>query len=101
MQSVELQTGVKEITLVVDQPEYDPLVVGIYFNIELGAYVRVSRWKLSEEDREKVANGEDIWLGIVGNKQYPPTMIQVGAFGFREGELYSNIMMVTEEDASP
>jgi hypothetical protein len=101
MQSVELQTGVKEITLAVDQPEFDPLIVGVYFNTELGAYVRVSRWKLSDEDREKAARGEDVWLGVVGNGHYPPTMIQVGSQGFTRETLYSNMGMLKEENASP
>lgn len=51
---------VPEIVLAKDQPEYLPLPVVVVNSI--GPTTVVTRWELSDEDREAVASGGTLWL---------------------------------------
>ena len=58
----------------VDQPQYDPLPV-----IRNRTGVVLSRWKLTDAEREAVANGADVFLSILTfNQPLQPLRIEIG-----------------------
>jgi hypothetical protein len=56
-------SGYDEIVFAKDQPEYIPLPA-IRVNRD-GAETIVTRWKLTDEEREAVASGADLWLEVM------------------------------------
>lgn len=53
--------GLHEVTLAEDQHEFLSIVAGV-IDYPNGARWWVTRWRLSDEGREKVARGEDVYL---------------------------------------
>jgi hypothetical protein len=69
--SIELQP--EEIVYAKDQPEYIPLPT-----LRSPQGVVLSRWKLSDQDREAIANGADVLLSIwTFNQPLHPLLIEV------------------------
>lgn len=75
------RTGAEEITIAEDQLEYKPLVAARYQTPE-GVPVLLTRWKLDDAERAKVAAGEDLYLSLMtfGNP-LPPLQVQNRAAG--------------------
>jgi hypothetical protein len=83
MEMVSPQTGANERTLAASQPEYNNLAVAEYmveFSAEhQPAYTLLTRWRLSDADRERIANGEDVFVAcITFGDALQPLMVQVG-----------------------
>lgn len=86
MKTVQPMTGAHEVTMGANQPEYEPLIVAIHYDAELRSPVLVSRWKLSPEERERVAAGEDLYLGVVTfDAALQPVLLAVGPEGVTQG----------------
>ena len=63
----------QELVYAKDQPEYNPLPVHIN-----SRGVILSRWKLSDAEREAIVNGADIWLYVCTfNQPLQPLRMQV------------------------
>jgi hypothetical protein len=66
-----------EIILAKDQPGYLPLPV---LRSASPHYAMLSRWVFTDEERQAIADGADIFLTIyTGGHQYPPTALEVGS----------------------
>ena len=62
-----------EIVYAKDQPEYNPLPV---HRNRRG--VVLSRWKLTDEEREAIANGADVWLYVYTfNQPLQPLRLEI------------------------
>lgn len=76
------RTGAPELTLAEEQEEYLPLTVACY-ETDRGSPALLSRWRLSDEDRERIAAGEDVYLLVVtGGAPMQPVAVQVGPEGY-------------------
>jgi hypothetical protein len=64
MHAVAPRTGAGEITIAEDQLEYKPLVGALYEN-QQGHTIILTRWRFTAEDRRRIAEGEDLYLGIM------------------------------------
>ena len=75
-----------EVTIAEEQHEYKALVGAVHDN----GNVIVTRWRLDDDDRARIADGEDIYLGhLTFNGPFQPISVQVGPGGWRahtEGE---------------
>lgn len=81
MRMVAPRTGAPEITLAEEQTELRPMVVARY-DYEEGE-VLLSRWRLTDEERQQIADGEDIYLGVLTfGMPMQPVAIQVGPEGW-------------------
>jgi hypothetical protein len=78
MRMVAPRTGAPEVTIAEDQEEYSPLVAAVYcFE---GQRTLLTRWRLSDEDRARIAAGEDLYLSVMTfNNPLQPVSLQVGA----------------------
>ena len=82
MRMVAPRTGAPEVTLAEDQPEYCPLVAAVYVDAQ-GVEHLLTRWRLSEKERDQVAAGEDIYLACMTfGRPLQPLMMQVGPEGW-------------------
>jgi hypothetical protein len=83
MHMVAPRTGADEITIAEDQLEYKPLVVAVYQTPQ-GVPVLLTRWRLTEEERQLVAAGEDLYLSVLTFGQpLQPIGLQVGPEGWQ------------------
>lgn len=102
MNTVQPMTGAHEITLAVNQPQYDPLVIGAYYSSELQSPVFLSRWKPTEEERARIAAGEDLYLSVnTFGRPFPPVSLQVGPEGWMVGATYSDISPILPGEIRP
>lgn len=86
MYMVAPRTGAKEVTLAEDQLEYKPLVAAVYRHPEHDGIILLTRWRLTDEDKERILKGEDIYLSVMTFGQpLQPIAIQVGPDGW-EGQ---------------
>lgn len=99
MNTVQPLTGVHEIALAVDQPQYEALVIGAYYNNALGSPVFLSRWKPTDEERARIAAGEDLYLSVnTFGGPFPPVGLQVGPEGWVVGATYADISPIRPEE---
>lgn len=86
MNMVAPRTGAPEVTVAEDQLEYAPITVAVYGdNAELGPRQILTRWRLSDEDRRRIAAGEDVYVALMtfgGPMQ--PISVQVGPDGWTQ-----------------
>lgn len=84
MRMVAPRTGVPEVTVAEEQEEYAPITVGVYGdNRELGPRTLLTRWRLSDEDRRRIAEGEDLYVAVVTYGQpMQPLHVQIGPDGW-------------------
>jgi hypothetical protein len=95
MKTVQPMTGAREVTIAVGQPEYDALICAEYVESEMNSPLLVSRWKPSDEEREALAAGDDIYLSILTfGRPMQPVAVQVGAAGLIAGSAYPNYCAV-------
>ena len=78
------RTGAIEITIAEDQPEYLPLTVAVYGdNKDMGPRTLLSRWRPTDEERQAIAAGEDVYVGLVTFGQpMQPIIVQIGNDGW-------------------
>lgn len=84
MHMVAPRTGAEEVTLAEDQVEYKPLVAAVYRAPEYGdAIMLLTRWRFTDEERARIAAGEDLYLGVLTSGQpLQPLAPQVGPEGW-------------------
>jgi hypothetical protein len=74
MKPVPPNTGAPEIVFAADQPQFIPVTVSIYeYEHSKGL---LTRWELTEEERVRVAAGEDIYIMQL-NYRTPMTPMKV------------------------
>lgn len=78
------RTGAPEVTVAEDQEQYKPITVGVYGdNGELGPRQLLMRWTFSDEERARIAAGEDIFAALMTfGDPMQPISIQVGPTGW-------------------
>jgi hypothetical protein len=82
MRMVAPRTGADEITIAEDQLEYKPLVAARY-QTEDGHQMLLTRWRFTDEERARIAGGEDLYLGVMTFGQpLQPLAPQVGPEGY-------------------
>lgn len=82
MEAVSPQTGAKEIVVAKDQADYIPYPAALY-QTENGRLVILSRWQLTDEEREMIANGEDFYIGLMTDGDpVQPMYLQIGPDGW-------------------
>lgn len=84
MRAVAPRTGAKEFTFGEEQEQYLPITAAAYpTNLE-GCTMLVTRWKPSDEEREAIAKGEDIYVSqLVFTGKMTPQMVRVGPGDWR------------------
>lgn len=81
MRSVAPRTGAPEVSIAQGQEEYLELTGAVHH----GGEVLVTRWRFSDEDRARVAAGEDLYLAhLTFGGPFQPIIVQVGAEGLPE-----------------
>lgn len=81
MHMVAPRTGAPEVTSAEDQLQYKPLV-GALYDTEQGITV-LTRWRFTDEDRAKIAAGEDLYIGLLTfGGPVQPLSLQVGPDGW-------------------
>ena len=76
------RTGAEEITIAEDQLEYRPLVAAVY-RTEDGQPLLLTRWRFTEEERQQIAGGEDLYLAVLTfGKPLQPLALQIGPEGY-------------------
>ena len=79
MRPISPNTGAPETDIAEGQHEYLQMVVAEYYDTERNSPVRFSRWTLTDKERLAVANGEDIFVGLMTFGQpLQPLQVQVG-----------------------
>jgi hypothetical protein len=76
----------------------------VYYDDDLKSPVLVSRWKPSPEERQRIANGEDLYLGMVTfGLQGLPISLSVGSglWDDGSGERASNLDPIKSSDINP
>lgn len=78
MRAVAPRIGYPEVTLAEEQEEYFALTAA-KVPYDDGSIGVVTRWRLSSEEREKVARGEDLYLVLMtGDGRPQPVLLSVG-----------------------
>lgn len=101
MKTVQPMTGAYEVTVAATQSEYEPLVCAVYWDEDLESPVLLSRWKPSPEERQRIADGEDLYLGVVTFGQgLQPAQLSVGSQLWDDGtgERASNLDPIRPEE---
>jgi hypothetical protein len=81
MYNVPPQTGADEVVIGANQPQYIPLHGAIYKD-EAGITHIVTRWKLTDDERERLLKREDLYLTVATHDQpFQPVRLQVGPDG--------------------
>lgn len=81
MRFIAPRTGAHEVTIAEDQEEYKPITVAFYSNSNYPqATEMLVRCTLTKEERQQIADGEDIYISelVFGEKKFTPLMVQVG-----------------------
>lgn len=82
MKPIHPGTGAQEVTVAEDQPEYIKYPAALYQTKE-GTLCLLSRWTFTDEEREMIARGEDLFVGILtGGRPVQPVIFQVGPEGW-------------------
>jgi hypothetical protein len=64
MRAVRPDTGADEVMIAEEQHQYKTLVGAVY-HTEEGVRIILTRWRLDDDERAKIAAGEDIYLGLM------------------------------------
>ena len=62
MRPIAPRTGAPEVTFAEEQEEYMPLTVAVHRYGD-GPCVLLTRWTLTPDERERIAAGEDVYVG--------------------------------------
>jgi hypothetical protein len=79
------RTGAPEIAIAEEQEEYLTLTGAVYGdNGAAGPVTLLTRWRLSDEDRARIAAGEDLFVALqTFGRPLHPMAVQVGDDGWR------------------
>jgi hypothetical protein len=66
MRPISLNTGVDEVMMARDQPQFKELPAAVYRDEVNGAPVYLMRYKLSLTEIDAIRHGEDIYLSMLG-----------------------------------
>jgi hypothetical protein len=78
MRMVAPRTGAPEVTIAEEQTDYSPLVAAVYE--QDGQRILLTRWRLDDEERARIAAGEDLYLSVMTfNNPLQPVSLRVGA----------------------
>lgn len=82
MRAVAPRTGHREVTFAEDQEEYQPITVAVREYADcLGL---ITRWKPTEEERARIAAGEDIYIEQLSfNNRMTPLTVRCGPGDWR------------------
>lgn len=98
MDAVSPQTGAQELIVAKDQEEYIPYPAALY-QTEEGRVVLLSRWKLTEEEREQVLRGEDLYIGLMTDgAPVQPMYLQIGPEGWVQESIASYLCPTCREE---
>lgn len=79
MRPIAPRTGLPEVTLAEDQPEFKPITVALWSD-PTGACGCLTRWRPSPEELTALLSGEDVFVAITtGGHPMQPVHVQVGA----------------------
>jgi hypothetical protein len=78
------QTGAPEIAVAEDQLEYKSITVARYGdNAGMGPVTLLTRWRLTDGERARVAAGEDVYVALrTFGDAMQPIVVQVGPEGW-------------------
>lgn len=86
MRTVSPKLGLPEITLAEEQKEYIPVRVAVV-KYEDGNEGVILRWELGDDDRARIAAGEDLYMGLLTfGKPMQPVSLEVGRPGWAPAE---------------
>lgn len=77
MRPVAPRTGAPEVAVAENQPEYLAITAAVY-PTDVGGYAFLTRWRLSPEERQRVLEGEDLYLMQITRGQMTPIQLVVG-----------------------
>ena len=81
MRTIAPRTGAPEQTIAEDQEEYMPVTVCLYQTE--GKAVLLMRWTFTDEERNQICDGEDLYLAVLTQGQLlQPVAMQVGSEGW-------------------
>ena len=69
--------AIEEITVGAESETYRPLTVGLAHNVG-GHRCLITRWRLSDDDRAKIADGWDVFVYVTADN-LPPIFLSVGS----------------------
>lgn len=86
MRMVSPDIGLPEVTLAQDQHEYIELTASVlHFND--GSQGLLTRWRLSEEEKQRLVDGEDLFVTLLTFGQpMQPVHISVGRPDYLDGD---------------
>jgi hypothetical protein len=82
MRMISPDTGAPETVIAEEQEEYAPLSVAHYAD-EQGRRYLLSRWRLNDADKARIAAGDDLYISLMTFGQpMQPVSVQVGPDGW-------------------
>jgi hypothetical protein len=92
MRMVAPRTGAPEITLGEDQLDLKPIVAAVYYRDQ--ATTLLTRWRINDDDRERLLRGEDVYLAIrTYGKPLMPLHMQIGPQGWEQEDEESGLQI--------
>lgn len=81
MRPIAPRTGAPEQTIAEDQPEYQPITIGLYPYTD-GSLGMLCRFTFTAEERAAIAAGEDVYvMQLSFNAKFAPLHVQCGPKG--------------------
>ena len=78
MRMIGPRTGHEEITVAEDQLQYLPITVNRFTQAD-GSVIILTRWQPTPDERQRIANGEDLYVGQLNfGGGMTPMMVNVG-----------------------
>lgn len=82
MRPIAPRTGAPEVTISEDQPEYMPVTIAVYA-YENGSKMALMRWTFTAEERQRIAAGEDVYVGQLNfGNPITPLVVRCGPGDF-------------------
>lgn len=71
--------GIEEINIAQDQEEYMEIRAGVSVDLNTGSPLRILRWRLTPEDKQRLLDGEDLWTcHLTFDSPFQPLIISIG-----------------------
>lgn len=81
MRPVAPRTGAPETTFAEEQEDYMPITIAAYHYGD-GTRVLLTRWTFTPSEREAVARGEDVYVGLLNSGPMTPLIVRCGPGDF-------------------
>lgn len=81
MRPVSPNTGADEHVFAEGQTEYAPISYAVYAGPQESVGL-LSRWRLNDEDRHRIAAGEDLYICLLTGGNPQPIIVQIGPDGW-------------------